>query len=758
VRTEAPVRPVDLQADRPPQPGGDRLWRSLRWWLLGAAVARLAIAPFTSHPYDMSVWISTQVRLFNTGINPLFDWKYSTPMLGLLLTMYWPAVATHAVLHVPLTLALQFWIKVPFIAADLATAWALALIVLRISGNGRLARWTAVLWLFNPAGLFFSAVHGQFDPLPAFFIALALWGFASERRGLGYGSLLLGGIAKFAGFPLIPVALVWDWRRGQLNRRRVLGLGITSVAVVGLAFVSLFFPSQRAGLLGGVSSSVLRSPSASRWSIWAGSSHPPHEGWLLLFLLGLLVILAVTARRASCGPEGVLVLSAGFAATLALLASLDPYGNPQFVLWSLPLLILIGMLRRSPILLLLSAGVAVVDLFTFWTSEGPGIWLLNAVPAADRGLSVGVPPIVNKDLSVKLGVAYALLLMMAGLYCLFAQANLPGSHRSEAFAWRAVRIGCVVPGGLLALLLVGTVFRSSLLSRYGHAPVYPQEVMALNLFSPTSTSWNPQGYLLQANWPPIVRRIPTVDRSKLSLELRSGRPLSPVIDAQFATSAERVTGRGISQHFTLRPPAAIVGLRVLLGHPGPLTGTALPHLRLEDRWGLVFDERLRLLRPTSPGWYLMDAVPTSVLPKGGAFVAVVSAPDSADWVWNGAGHGRGRRAWLQVFAVPGLSEYLARHVDVRASILSDGTLRLGFPQEPKTIDHFKLRLPFWRGLGPPIPALRLDVNSAPWWRRFPLTAALVSFAAVAFPGLIVLVLWIGVHLTWPLRPNQSKSA
>jgi hypothetical protein len=109
-----------------------------------------SVAPFTSHPYDMGAWITHQLRPFNAGLDPFFNWKYSAPMLAVLLTTHLPAIGTATLLHVPGILADQFWIKVPFIVCHLVSGVVLGRCVWHLTGRRSDARLASIILHRHP--------------------------------------------------------------------------------------------------------------------------------------------------------------------------------------------------------------------------------------------------------------------------------------------------------------------------------------------------------------------------------------------------------------------------------------------------------------------------------------------------------------------------------------------------------------------------------------------------------------------------------
>ncbi|MFT6006631.1 MAG: hypothetical protein ACI9SX_001606 [Pseudoalteromonas tetraodonis] len=79
-----------------------------------------------------------------------------------------------------------FVIKLPFLAADLITAWALYNYCQRTPG----AKKATLFWLFNPITLFAFYVFGRFESIPVMFCMLSL--LAIQRQHFLIAALMLG--------------------------------------------------------------------------------------------------------------------------------------------------------------------------------------------------------------------------------------------------------------------------------------------------------------------------------------------------------------------------------------------------------------------------------------------------------------------------------------------------------------------------------------------------------------------------------------
>ena len=79
-----------------------------------------------------------------------------------------------------------FALKLPFLVADLITAWAMFLYCDRAPG----ARRAVIFWLFNPITLYAFYIYGRFESIPIMFCMLAL--LALKRRNLLLAAVMIG--------------------------------------------------------------------------------------------------------------------------------------------------------------------------------------------------------------------------------------------------------------------------------------------------------------------------------------------------------------------------------------------------------------------------------------------------------------------------------------------------------------------------------------------------------------------------------------
>jgi len=348
-----------------------RAWR--RWlvspaavWALGLAV-RLLLMPISFHSDLYQIYSRSAMMLEQGG---WFSWSGQV-MVQLLHTLWLAAIRwllpgsdgiwspysgvagigaqpqdlSRFLAYPDLPRAL-FLLKLPYLAAD-AT---IALLLQQLAAPRWRTRVLALWWL-NPITIYTSAVFGRHDAIA---IALVVLGLVLAQRGrplLGLIPVVLGGLVRFFPLFILPYYIL-AFRRSW---REVLGLLILAGCVwLGLDTLVL----MRTGA----------SPTLTLLNDY------PHVRYLLaiavvdangdplpIFPVVYLALLLSWIRRDG---RGIRAAVGGSAATLLLLIALTPF-NPQYVIWTVPLLSLIIAtdLRR------LLAHAAQVGLFLLWLAR-----------------------------------------------------------------------------------------------------------------------------------------------------------------------------------------------------------------------------------------------------------------------------------------------------------------------------------------------------------------------------------------------------
>jgi hypothetical protein len=638
--------------------------RSLLPWLVAGGIIRLVLAPFTSHPFDMGAWISHQLRTFDAGLNPFFSWKYSAPMLALLLLTYLPALGTAALLHVPQVLAQQFWIKTPFIAADLVLAVVLGRCVWCVTRSLSAARRASILWLFNPVAIFFTAVHGQVDALCAVFLLIAVLSLFRGSDSKALASALGAGVAKYAGFVLVPLLAIRILAGTDRNWATLVKTTAACVVVIGVAFAPGILVNG--GLLGGLKSSIGSGPELSPWSIWGAlgrvEAKELSRAWVILWV-AWYVFLLWRFGQSPARTSNPLSLARAATSALAMLIALDPVANPQFVLWVMPLALLLAFADQSSLRLALTVVIGLLNLVTLFALLDPTVWFLNAIPNVNVNAGL-LTSTYHPNVARLTGVTYAVaLIAMAAIDAMKLGSGRRGKHVIST-AWHWAERLAIAQGVGIAIVFALAVLQPALMNRYRLAPSYPANLDFLNSFPADHVEW--VGSNLRPHWSDQVRSFAEGDLSQASIEVVAQTEYHPVVTMTAAVSAVPIGEQGVAEHVVLPYVGHLLRVELLLGNSSfGSRATPMPTVRL-----FRGSERLReagvglSLERLAPGWFSVWVEPSPQFVDR-SFTLEVSAPDGSGWVWNGAGGGErvagisvlghdsdvGDR-WIKTWAVP----------------------------------------------------------------------------------------------------------
>lgn len=401
---------------------------------ISVAGASLLLASIFTTNFDVQLfkgegegyWVNGPLpALTLSGYGPSVDVLYTLPML--------PYVLVSGLIGKHSELALNLAIRLPFIVG-----W-----LLLIASTYRLARLlrpsvppTTLLSLLilNPVVLVVTL--WQPEALLSALVVLSIT-FLFEHRPVVAGVIL--GIAfsgKFWPAVIGPVLAIAAWRLFGLREAARFVLAACATAL-GIMFIYWFptllilgSPSEFLGLL------ITRTPyfggthaaaEATIWSLYsfpiarlpdtfAGAMTTLESYSFIGFVVAYIAILVVCLR--SLRNRRTTLLSA--AAVLALLAGMSSLTVPQFGLWSLPLVLVVGIGRRGPSLLVWITLVATWCAAGVWVWGEPiSYWLLHVSTAQDQLAYASAgwlqDHVINLEIARRLGFFFALWLTIAAV-------------------------------------------------------------------------------------------------------------------------------------------------------------------------------------------------------------------------------------------------------------------------------------------------------------------------------------------------------
>jgi hypothetical protein len=472
-------------------------------------------------------------------------------------------------------------------------------------------------------------------------------------------------VAKYAGFILVPFLAIrilhgTDRKLGTLVR-----LAVACVVVVGLAFVPGILVNG--GLLGGLKSSLVTGPELSPWSIWGLLGRAESKGlsraWLILWGAWYALLLWRFAQSPSRISDP-LSLTRALASALAMLIALDPVANPQFLIWVMPLALLLAFADQSSLRLALMVVIGLLNLVTLSALLDPRVWFLDAIPNVNVAARL-LPSTYHPDVARLTGVAYAIALMaMAATDAIRLGPGRRGEHVNST-TWHWAERLAIGQGIGVAIVLALVVFQPALMNRYRDAPSYPVNLDLLNSFPADHAEWI--GSTLRADWSDQVRTFAQGHLDSASVEVVAQSEYHPVVSMTTAVRGVSIGQAGVAEHVVLPHSGRLLRIELLLGNPSfAVQATPLPVIRLSQGSDPSRDVgvSVSLERAIARDWFAVRVEPTDHF-VGRAFTVEVSAPDGSGWAWNGAGLGEGVAGisvlglesgvgdrWIQAWAIP----------------------------------------------------------------------------------------------------------
>jgi hypothetical protein len=272
------------------------------------------------------------------------------------------------------TFELEMW----FCGALVLVLMALAL---RAIGAGRARLWAALAFAVVAPLLLGSVVRSRFDLWPAAVATGALAALVAGRRLVGLGALGAAFAVKLWPAALLPLALVYLWRR---EGRRAAAAGAAAFAAVAgaifLPFVALSAdgvhhaltrqtgrPLQVESLASGVLLALhqlgllsIRMKSSFGSQNLAGSLPDALATAQTVVELGLVAALCVAFTRGPATPERLLRYAA---ATVCAFVAFGKVLSPQFLIWLIPLVPLVRGRRGVAASALLGAILVLTQLW-----------------------------------------------------------------------------------------------------------------------------------------------------------------------------------------------------------------------------------------------------------------------------------------------------------------------------------------------------------------------------------------------------------
>ena len=200
--------------------------------------------------------------------HPLY-WSHTGVLRVVSLLAGYPVYIVSDLLGFGNVLALQFALKLPYILADLGVAFLLHRITFAITKNEGLSNILAFSWLLSPLALFYIGVMGRFESLTLFFLLLAILCLIKHKPAFSLVSLTAAACIEYFAFFLLPIFLLYLWRKTTHKEMAVATAG--SLAVLGVNFLpQLVDPILRSQLMNSFAfySTGTVELIIKQWSLW----------------------------------------------------------------------------------------------------------------------------------------------------------------------------------------------------------------------------------------------------------------------------------------------------------------------------------------------------------------------------------------------------------------------------------------------------------------------------------------------------------
>jgi len=330
---------------------------------------RVAIAPFTSHTYDILGCKRAVRTYYEQGELTLFTtWTSPPTWFFTLIVFYSPYVFLRAlgvpdfrIFYQPILAMEVLFIKLPLILSDVLSAYLIYKICKKRNLDEGVSRLAAAVFIFNPFCIHMSSVWGMFDSLAVSFALLGLYFFVNNRYTAS--SLIWGLGVKWYTLGFIPLLSIISFYKDKREKTKNRLLNSILIVIIGFGvFASLLIIPHilngdfsylkqvldfrlKIGGGGEDRTSVVTFFGPILWRIFEKASfiHPFPNFFFYtfgpLYTILLVVLFNYLRKSNSEKADSFRVFNNATIATLFLFYLTYPQLTPQCVLWILPSLI-----------------------------------------------------------------------------------------------------------------------------------------------------------------------------------------------------------------------------------------------------------------------------------------------------------------------------------------------------------------------------------------------------------------------------------
>ena len=358
----------------------------LFYWTILGILLRYAIGLYTSWSPDVEIWYRTGMSMLHgAGVYDFMYFAYP-PVWGYILGFF---VKIGGLIFDPRNFAVEvpelynlstmtgmisttitsptfnFIFKTPLFIFDFLVGYVLYKFVYDVTNSMGQATSAFIMWFFNPLVIVVSAIHGTFDVIPTFFLLLSLLLIYKGNYFISGFMWMLGVLTKLFPIYFAPLIVgsvigVYEYKTLLNNIKKPFKSLINFFVGAIFSIVIIYAPIILTGSIqksGGVLSRAETGIIVGGLSPWF-IRHIPKYNWIfewayknsrevimysmiatimITSLIGLLSILFAQKNLLK-------VILYGASATYFTIYLTSPIVNSQYLIWSLPILILVFLL------------------------------------------------------------------------------------------------------------------------------------------------------------------------------------------------------------------------------------------------------------------------------------------------------------------------------------------------------------------------------------------------------------------------------
>ena len=217
--------------------------------LISGFLLRAAIAPFTSHNFDVLGCKHAVRTYYEEGKLTLFSsWTSPPTWFFILIGFYAPYAFLRTlgfpdfrVYYQPILSVEVFFIKLPLILSDVLSSYLIYKISRKQNLDERSSRMAAATYIFNPFSIFISSIWGMFDSLAVAFTLLGLYFFLNKRFFISSAIWGLG--VKWYSLMFIPfLSVIYFQETKRKNVRKIFTSLLIFIIGFGIFASTLIIP------------------------------------------------------------------------------------------------------------------------------------------------------------------------------------------------------------------------------------------------------------------------------------------------------------------------------------------------------------------------------------------------------------------------------------------------------------------------------------------------------------------------------------